>query len=128
MDISVIIPVYNEEENIYLLHERLSQIMQQMKVTYELIFINDGSRDQSLALVKGLADQDQRVKFIDFSRNFGHQIAVSAGLDRAAGEAIVIIDADLQDPPELIMEMYKKMKEGYEVVYAKRKTAKAKAG
>jgi len=122
MDISVIIPVYNEEENVQNLYQRLSSVMHDLKVSYELIFVNDGSRDNSLALVKLLAKKHSEVKFIDFSRNFGHQIAVTAGLDKTKGNTIVIIDADLQDPPELIGEMYDKWKEGYEVVYAKRKT------
>lgn len=122
MDISVIIPVYNEEDNVQHLYQRLSSVMQDLKVSYELIFINDGSRDNSLALIKLLAKKYSEVKFIDFSRNFGHQVAVTAGLDKTKGNAVVIIDADLQDPPELIGEMYEKWKEGYEVVYAKRKT------
>ena len=122
MDISVIIPVYNEEDNVQHLYQRLSSVMQDLKVSYELIFINDGSRDNSLALIKLLAKKFSEVKFIDFSRNFGHQVAVTAGLDKTKGNAVVIIDADLQDPPELIGEMYEKWQEGYEVVYAKRKT------
>ncbi|MEM1323026.1 MAG: glycosyltransferase family 2 protein [Bacteroidota bacterium] len=121
MDISVIIPVYNEEDNIGLLHQRTSAVMEQLKVNYELIFVNDGSRDKSIELVKELAQKHSEVKFIDFSRNFGHQVAVTAGLDRSTGDAVVIIDADLQDPPELIIEMYQKLRSGYEVVYAKRK-------
>jgi glycosyltransferase involved in cell wall biosynthesis len=127
MDLSVIIPVYNEEENISLLYERMTKVMQDTGVTYELIFINDGSHDRSLELVKDLATQHQEVKYIDFSRNFGHQVAVSAGLDRCTGEGVVIIDADLQDPPELIPEMYEKMKSGYEVVYARRKRRKGES-
>ena len=122
MDISVIIPVYNEEENVQHLYQRLSSLMQELKVSYELIFINDGSRDNSLSLIKLLAKKYPEVKYIDFSRNFGHQVAVTAGLDKTKGDTVVIIDADLQDPPELIGEMYEKWKEGYEVVYAKRKT------
>lgn len=86
-----------------------------------MIFINDGSRDKSIQLVRELAAKNTFVKFIDFSRNFGHQIAVTAGIDYSSGEYIVIIDADLQDPPELIPVMYEKMKEGYEVVYARRR-------
>jgi len=120
-DFSVIIPVYNEEDNIQLIYNRLTSVMEQLEVSYELIFINDGSKDNTLALVKALANQKSNVKFIDFSRNFGHQIAVSAGIDNAVGETICIIDADLQDPPELIIDMYQKIKEGYDVVYAKRK-------
>ncbi len=121
MDISVVIPVYNEEENILSLFERLTSVMQGMKVEYEFIFVNDGSKDKTIELVKGLSAEHSSVKYIDFSRNFGHQIAVTAGLDKTNGKAVVIIDADLQDPPELIADMYAKMKEGYEVVYAKRK-------
>ena len=121
MDISVVIPAYNEEANIDHLFKRLNGVLQQMSVEYELIFVNDGSKDRTLELVKVLAAREPVVKYIDFSRNFGHQIAVTAGLDRANGDAIVIIDADLQDPPELIIDMYQKMKEGFEVVYAKRK-------
>ncbi len=121
IDISVIIPVFNEELNLPIIHVRLGEVLGKMGVRYELIFVNDGSQDASIVLIKALAQQHEEVKFIDFSRNFGHQIAVSAGLDSAVGKAIVIIDADLQDPPELIAEMYAKMAEGYEVVYARRK-------
>ncbi len=124
MDISIIIPVYNEEKNIQLLYERLTSVMQKMGVVYEFVFVNDGSRDRSIDLIKQLSKNHAEVKYIDFSRNFGHQIAVSAGLDGAVGNAVVIIDADLQDPPELIAEMYAKMKSGYEVVYAKRRRRK----
>ncbi|MEL6638171.1 MAG: glycosyltransferase family 2 protein [Bacteroidota bacterium] len=127
MDISVVIPTYNEEANVDKLYQRLSEVMQQLSVSYELVFVNDGSRDRTIALIKDLAGRDERVKYIDFSRNFGHQIAVTAGLDRCGGQAIVIIDADLQDPPELIIEMYQKMKEGYEVVYAKRKNRRGES-
>ncbi|WP_019946986.1 glycosyltransferase family 2 protein [Hymenobacter aerophilus] len=123
MDLSVIIPIYNEEANIAALYERLCGVLDPMALPggYEFIFINDGSRDQSLALIQLLAARDERVHYVDFSRNFGHQIAVTAGFDRAQGEAVVIIDADLQDPPELIPALYQKLGEGYEVVYAKRR-------
>ncbi len=127
MDISVVIPTYNEEANVDMLYERLSKVMQQMAVAYELVFVNDGSKDRTIDLIKALAEKDERVKYIDFSRNFGHQIAVTAGLDRCRGQAIAIIDADLQDPPELIIDMYQKMKEGFEVVYAKRKNRKGES-
>jgi dolichol-phosphate mannosyltransferase len=124
-DISVIVPVYNEALNLHLLHARLTTVMAGLGASYDLIFVNDGSRDNSIQLVKELAAADPLVKYIDLSRNFGHQVAVSAGIDRAQGRAVVIIDADLQDPPELIGPMYAKMKdEGYEVVYAKRKKRK----
>jgi dolichol-phosphate mannosyltransferase len=127
MMISIIIPIYNEALNIHLLYQRLSTVMQKMAVSYELIFVNDGSRDNSIELIKNLSQQYSEVKYIDLSRNFGHQIAVSAGLDKAEGDAVVIIDADLQDPPELIQDLYNKMQEGYEVVYAKRKARKGES-
>ncbi len=120
-EISIIIPIYNEEGNIFLLYERLHTIIQKLGVSFELIFVNDGSKDQSMFLIKQLAEKDNRVKFVNFSRNFGHQVAVSAGLDASSGLSVVIIDADLQDPPELILDLYAKLKEGYQVVYAKRK-------
>ncbi len=122
IDLSVIIPIYNEEKNIPTLVQRLQQVINPMKLTVEYVFINDGSRDNSIALIKQLSTMHEEVKYIDFSRNFGHQIAVTAGLDKCNGNAAVIIDADLQDPPELIAELYAKMKTGYEVVYAKRLT------
>ena len=120
MKLSIVIPIYNEEENIDSLINRLRTVVAQMQISCEYIFVNDGSKDISFQLIKNLALADPAVKYIDFSRNFGHQIAVSAGLDLAAGDRVAIIDADLQDPPELIIEMFAKMDQGYEVVYAKR--------
>ncbi len=125
--ISVIIPIYNESLNINLLYKRLTTVMQNLAISYELIFVNDGSTDNSIEIIRELTTKHIEVRFIDLSRNFGHQIAVSAGLDKAEGENIVIIDADLQDPPELIGELYAKMQEGYEVVYAKRKARKGES-
>lgn len=122
--LSVIIPIYNEEQNIPVLYERMKHVMENLGLTYELLFINDGSRDRSMQLIRDLAKKDDAVHFINFSRNFGHQIAVTAGLDACKGEQVVIIDADLQDPPELIAEMRAKMEEGYEVVYARRNKRK----
>ena len=122
MDISVVIPIYNESANLEALYARLTGVMAGMGAIYELIFINDGSRDSSLEMILALAGRDDRVRYIDLSRNFGHQIAVTAGLDLAHGAAVVIIDADLQDPPELIPALYARMQEGYEVVYAKRRS------
>jgi len=119
--LSVIIPVFNEQANILTMYQRLQKVTEQLQVKAEYLFVNDGSRDHSMQVIKGLATSDHRVKYIDFSRNFGHQVAVSAGLDACTGEAIVIIDADLQDPPELITDLYRKMQEGYAVVYAKRR-------
>lgn len=113
---------FNEEQNIQPLYERLTRVLIALGKPYELLFVNDGSRDRTLAVVKDLANSDRAVKYIDFSRNFGHQIAVTAGLHFSKGERIVIIDADLQDPPELIAAMDEKMNEGWNVVYAKRAT------
>lgn len=127
MEITIIIPVYNEEDNINMLYDRLTSVMKKLEVEYEFIFINDGSRDNSIAMIRALSKQHPEVRYIDLSRNFGHQVAVTAGLDKANGNAVVIIDADLQDPPELIIDMYNKMKEGYEVVYAKRKKRKGES-
>jgi polyisoprenyl-phosphate glycosyltransferase len=118
--LSVVIPIYNEQESIPELYTRLRASVLQVTDDYEMVFVNDGSADHSLYLLMELSRNDERVFYINFSRNFGHQIAVTAGLDRCRGQAVVIIDADLQDPPELIVEMYKKYKEGFEVVYAKR--------
>jgi glycosyltransferase involved in cell wall biosynthesis len=118
---SIVIPLYNEEPNIPTLYQRLSEVMGGFGKDYELVFINDGSRDRTMELIKGLAQTDNRVKYINLSRNFGHQIAVSAGLDACLGDRVVIIDADLQDPPELIPEMDARMNDGFEVVYARRR-------
>lgn len=124
VDYSIVIPVYNEEEVIEHTYERLKTVMQSSDGNYELLFINDGSKDRSVDILLQLSEQDKTIKIVDFSRNFGHQIAITAGMDYASGNAIVIIDADLQDPPELILEMIQKWKEGYDVVYAKRTARK----
>ena len=121
MLLSLIVPLYNEEKNLSLFFERSHKVLESLLIPFEIIFINDGSKDESLALVKSFSKNNDSIRFIDLSRNFGHQIAVSAGLDYAKGDIICIIDADLQDPPELIPVMLDKMKKGYEVVYAKRK-------
>ena len=125
--ISVVIPVFNEQEVIKELHERLAQTLSPFTEHYELIFVNDGSKDNSMLELLTLSKQDSRVFYINLSRNFGHQIAVSAGLDACRGEVVVIIDGDLQDPPELIAELYKKYQEGNEVVYARRKERKGES-
>jgi dolichol-phosphate mannosyltransferase len=121
MKYSVIIPVFNEEANIQTLYDRLSGVMTSLSPDFELLFVNDGSRDRTFSMVKALAGLDPKIKYINLSRNFGHQIAVSAGLEACKGQRVVIIDADLQDPPELIAEMDKKMEEGFQVVYARRR-------
>jgi len=127
VDISVIVPIYNEEQVIKELYSRLHKTVSQISENYEFIFVNDGSKDLSLFELIKLTEQDHRVFYINFSRNFGHQIAVTAGLDACKGKAVAIIDGDLQDPPELIAEMYNKHKEGYEVVYAKRAERKGES-
>ncbi len=115
---SIVAPIYNEEGNIPDLYQRISQVMDSTGEPWELICVNDGSKDRSLELLQGLARQDERVRVINFARNFGHQTAVTAGIDHAAGRAVVLIDADLQDPPELIHDLIERWKAGYEVVYA----------
>lgn len=117
---SIVIPVYNEEKILPRLYERLTTVMDELDEPYELIMVNDGSSDMSLQILHAFHRQDPRVKVLDFSRNFGHQIAITAGLDYASGDAVVVIDADLQDPPEVIAELIAKWQEGYEVVYAVR--------
>lgn len=117
---SIVIPVYNEEAVLLQTYQRLKQVMDSTGDQYELIFVNDGSRDRTVDIIKNLRVKDEAVKLLDFSRNFGHQIAITAGMDYALGAAVVVIDADLQDPPELILEMIEKWKDGYDVVYARR--------
>jgi len=120
VELTVIIPVLNEAPNIAVLYNRLNQVLAQVGQPYELLYVNDGSTDDTLSKLVALSVSDPRVRYIDLSRNFGHQVAVSAGIDYALGKHIIIIDADLQDPPELILRLYAKMNEGYDVVYAKR--------
>ncbi|KNH21394.1 glycosyltransferase [Priestia megaterium] len=117
---SIVVPVYNEEEVIHETYRRLTEVMRSTKEAYELLFVNDGSRDRTAEILKEYSEQDPAVVLLDFARNFGHQIAITAGMDYARGEAVVVIDADLQDPPELILEMIEKWKQGFDVVYAKR--------
>ncbi|TRV48297.1 MAG: glycosyltransferase [Microcystis panniformis Mp_MB_F_20051200_S9] len=117
---SLIIPIYNEEETIPELYRRVSDVMDSLDDSVELILINDGSRDRSLKLMRELQERDARVCYISFARNFGHQAAVTAGLNFARGQVIVVLDADLQDPPELIPKMIESWQAGYHVVYAQR--------
>lgn len=118
--LSVLVPVYNEEECIELLYNRLVGVFSKLSCQSEILFVNDGSRDNTLFLIKNLHQKDKRVSFIDLSRNFGKEIAMAAGIDYVKGDALVIIDADLQDPPELIIEMFKELEQGYDDIYAKR--------
>lgn len=118
--LSVIVPMYNEEEVIEVTYNRLKAVLKSLGETYEIVFVNDGSRDRTAAIVRSICERDRMVKLVDFSRNFGHQIAVTAGMDHASGRTVVLIDADLQDPPELILDMVAKWREGYDVVYGQR--------
>ena len=121
---SVVIPVFNEEENIAELHRRLTAVMQGLGATYEIILVDDGSTDRSFPMMKALHEQDRRIKTMRLSRNFGHHLALTAGLDYAKGEAVILMDADLQDQPEEIPKLVEKFNEGYDVVYGIRKDRK----
>ncbi len=120
MKYSIVVPVFNEELVVEESYKRLKAVMDTTGESYELLFVNDGSRDKTEELVSAICEKDKNVKLLSFSRNFGHQNAITAGMDNASGQAIVVIDADLQDPPEVILEMIQKWKEGYDVVYGKR--------
>jgi len=117
---SIVAPIYNEIDNIPELYRRVKEVMDSTGEAWELVLVDDGSTDGSTDKIRELAEQDKAVRPVIFARNFGHQIAITAGWDYARGEAVIIIDADLQDPPEMILELAKKWKEGYEVVYAVR--------
>lgn len=117
---SIVVPIWNEEQVIPELYRRVVSIMESTSETWELICVDDGSRDRSLSMLLELHAQDPRVKVLQFSRNFGHQIAITSGADFAEGDAVIVMDADLQDPPEVVTRMIEKWREGYEVVYAVR--------
>ena len=117
---SIIAPLFNEACCVRELYTRLSEVMEQTHEPWELVLVNDGSTDETSEIVREMAEKDKRVRPVMFARNFGHQIAVTAGLDYSRGQAVVIIDADLQDPPEVILELIDKWREGYQVVYAVR--------
>lgn len=120
--ISIIIPTYNEEESLPFLKEKLDKIMNEMEnYEFEVLFVNDGSKDKSLEIIKGYRNENERYCYLDFSRNFGQEVAMAAGLDYVTGDCAIFMDADLQDPPELIPEMVKYWEEGYDDVYARRK-------
>jgi len=124
---SVVIPLYNEEEVALECVNRVVKVMDKIEGKYEIIFINDGSSDKTMEIMKEQCKKNSKLKIIDFSRNFGHQIAITAGMDYAKGDAIIVMDADLQDPPEVIPEMIEKYNQGYEVVYAIRKSRKGES-
>ena len=123
--ISIIIPAYNEEESLPFLYERLEKLMSSINnYEFEVLFVNDGSKDKTIQIIKELRQKDNRISYVDFSRNFGKEIAMIAGLDYATGDCVIFMDADLQDPPELIPELIKYWEEGYDDVYARRSSRK----
>ncbi len=123
--ITILIPAYNEEESLPFLYERVSKIMNEIRnYEFELLFVNDGSKDKTLDEIKKMREEDSRISYVDFSRNFGKEIAMIAGMDYATGDCVIIMDADLQDPPELIPEMIKLWEQGYDDVYARRRSRK----
>ena len=123
--ISIIIPAYNEQESLPILYERLTKLMENLNnYDFEVLFVNDGSKDQTIEIIKELREKDERICYVDFARNFGKEIAMIAGIDYATGDCVIFMDADLQDPPELVPELVKYWEEGYDDVYAKRKSRK----
>ncbi|GMV98242.1 MAG: glycosyl transferase family 2 [Phycisphaerae bacterium] len=128
MRISIVLPCYNESANIAELHQRLDQVAGRIDGEVEFVFVDDGSRDDTLALLKEVARNDPRVRVLGLSRNFGHQAALTAGLDYATGDAVVVMDADLQHPPELILDFITKWREGYDLVYAYREGVRPRLG
>jgi polyisoprenyl-phosphate glycosyltransferase len=124
IELSVVVPVFNEEENLPVLYERLCSVLAKESGEHELIFVNDGSRDNSSLILQDLAGKDARISVVELARNFGHQIAISAGLDFAHGRAVIIMDADLQDPPEVLPQFIAKWHEGHDVVFAIREKRK----
>lgn len=123
--ISIIIPAYNEEESLILLYDRLNKLIEKMNnYEFEVLFINDGSKDKTIDIIKELREKDNKINYVDFSRNFGKEIAMIAGLDYVTGDCVIFMDADLQDPPELIPELVKYWEEGYDDVYARRNSRK----
>ena len=122
--ISVVTPVYEEQDNLPLLYERLIKVLEAIEPQFEIVLVDDGSRDNSLTIMRGLAARDSRVTVVELARNFGHQVAISAGLDYARGDAVIVMDADLQDPPEVLPQFIDKWREGHDVVYAIRERRK----
>jgi glycosyltransferase involved in cell wall biosynthesis len=124
MTLSIVIPIYNEEKTLRELHSRLTAVLNQLEVQSEVILVDDGSKDASFDLMKDIHTHDARFKALQLSRNFGHQIAISAGIDSASGDVVILMDGDLQDPPELLPRMIDLWKDGHEVVYAVKKSRK----
>jgi dolichol-phosphate mannosyltransferase len=123
-ELSIVIPVYNEQETLGALMERLTGVLDAFGETYELVFVDDGSHDASLEMLRGYHAADPRIKCLSLSRNFGHQVAVSCGLDHATGRAVIVMDGDLQDPPEILPDLVGRWREGFDVVYAVRQQRK----
>lgn len=119
-ELSIVVPIYNEEENLYELYERLTAVVTSLNLPYEIILVDDGSSDHSFQVIRKIAADNLNIKYIRFTRNFGHQNALFAGIEKATGNAIVLIDGDLQDPPEAIRHLWTTLQKGYDVVYAKR--------
>lgn len=126
--VSIVVPCFNEEDGIAECHRRVTEILRGLNISYEIVYVDDGSRDETLSRLAAIHASDPHVTVIELSRNFGHQPAVTAGLEAATGQAVVIMDADLQDPPELIPAMLDKWAEGYEVVYAVRESRERETG
>lgn len=118
--LSLVLPIYNEEPVIPELERRLKEFLAEVGVSWEVVFVNDGSKDRSFQMLKEICEKEPRFKLVGFARNFGHQLAITAGVDYASGEAVVVMDADLQDPPEVVADMLAKWRDGYDVVYAVR--------
>lgn len=121
-EVSLVIPIYNEEEVLPRLDERLAQLLEKLGVSCEVVFVDDGSKDRSMELLRAMVAREPRYRALSFSRNFGHQRAITCGMDATRGKAVVVMDADLQDPPEVILEMLAKWREGYDVVYGRRRS------
>ncbi|HEU6450985.1 MAG TPA: glycosyltransferase family 2 protein [Gemmatimonadaceae bacterium] len=121
IELSAVVPVYNEEGSLGELHRRVTAVLESLELPYELILVDDGSRDRTPGIIAELCADDPRVRAVHFSRNFGHQAALAAGLQHASGRGVVVLDADLQDPPELIPELVARWREGHQVVYAQRR-------
>lgn len=124
MKLSIIVPIYNESKTLQVLHERLMSVLPDITSDFEIILVNDGSSDDSLDQIRQLANKNEKLKWVNFSRNFGHQAAISAGISHASGDALVTMDGDLQDPPELIPELVEEWQAGHEVIYARRSRRK----
>ncbi len=120
VDLSIVAPVFNEEDGIYTFHRRLLQVLEQANISFEILYVDDGSVDKSLNVLLEIVEHDYRTRVIKLSRNFGHQLAITAGLDYSLGDAVVVIDSDLQDPPEIILEMLELHRQGFDVVYGVR--------